>query len=477
MMANLVPILCILIITICHIDGKPTESVVSSCTSCERLTQISKKFHDLLSIKEVRDSITEYSGPLGTCTDNDEVVTSPPAEQEETVDPECMLCKRVFEQIYAYLQENRTQEAIEDALDKVCDELFPSSKKKSCRKFIDSYTAQIIDIVLQTTDPKEACIILGVCKPRKQVEYSSDSREEVEEIVEVIPLTLLGPKAEKMKKMTSKDECDRCDRILSIIGKYFPDQTLTKEDEKMSEKNNSTRNNSVELNHEVEGKPRLACAECLVFAKEIQTKLYDHKTEEEVTKFITNGLCLHFPNKEIKESCKYFVTEYGESAMQMIALKIFDPHTFCSKELRVCSKVQSSHESEIESPSSEFDFIDKKIEETCSLCVDMIQKMESQKDGDEKAKTICSQYKQTEKNAKCIDIADAFGKHFEKMIGFDSAEKICKTVDLCYTSAHSHLLGGQKCSFGPSYWCNTKAHADACKAVDFCRKKVWIPIE
>ncbi len=38
-----------------------------------------------------------------------------------------------------------------------------------------------------------------------------------------------------------------------------------------------------------------------------------------------------------------------------------------------------------------------------------------------------------------------------------------KTIDMCYTAGHVHLLGGHKCTFGPSYWCHTIAHAEACK--------------
>lgn len=58
---------------------------------------------------------------------------------------------------------------------------------------------------------------------------------------------------------------------------------------------------------------------------------------------------------------------------------------------------------------------------------------------------------------------DAFGDHFAQMINFDSPQKICSSVDICYNNENVHLLGGQKCTFGPAYWCHTSDHANACK--------------
>lgn len=453
-------------------------------------------------IAEAADA-DEVCRKIGLCSEQaDEIV-----ESKTAPDPECILCKRVFEYIYSYLQENRTQGAIEEALDKVCDDIFPVSRKKSCRKFVDTYTSQIIDIVLQTTDPNEACVLLGMCK--QSTKYSAEI-DEVEEIVEIVPLTRLGPKAKPLGN--SADDCVKCYKNTAAISTIFDDEISSlsavitnacaeylKDDAKCKnymatyfdqalsaldketnveyicqnvlqicppdtvERENSIEREMTDRNEiEVEGRPRVICAECELFAKFIQSRIYNYKTEEEITNFIKNDVCSNFITEGLRDSCRSFINEYGDSIIQMIALKVFDPQTICSKELRLCS-------------SNEFDFIDKKVEETCKLCIEMVSKMESQSNPD--SKSICSQYQSDEKNQKCQSIYGAFGGHFSSMIAFDSAEKICEVVDLCYSISNHHLLGGQKCSFGPTYWCNTKAHADACNASDYCRKKVWMPIE
>jgi len=57
-----------------------------------------------------------------------------------------------------------------------------------------------------------------------------------------------------------------------------------------------------------------------------------------------------------------------------------------------------------------------------------------------------------------------FGNHLIHLVGYiDGANKICKAVDLCIGPGYSRLLGGQKCTFGPTYWCHTTLHAQACK--------------
>lgn len=65
-----------------------------------------------------------------------------------------------------------------------------------------------------------------------------------------------------------------------------------------------------------------------------------------------------------------------------------------------------------------------------------------------------------------------------QMIGrLSDPRKVCKSVDICQIAGQVHLLGGHKCTFGPTYWCQTSASAQACRATDYCLKSVWNPID
>ncbi len=61
-------------------------------------------------------------------------------------------------------------------------------------------------------------------------------------------------------------------------------------------------------------------------------------------------------------------------------------------------------------------------------------------------------------------MVEAYLPYFLQMIGhLSDARSICKSIDMCYTPGHTQLLGGSKCSYGPTYWCHSIAHAEACK--------------
>lgn len=47
------------------------------------------------------------------------------------------------------------------------------------------------------------------------------------------------------------------------------------------------------------------------------------------------------------------------------------------------------------------------------------------------------------------------------MANYEKPLRICSIVDLC-GAPNTRLLGGNKCTFGPHYWCHTQAHAEAC---------------
>ncbi|CAG2180504.1 unnamed protein product [Oppiella nova] len=72
-------------------------------------------------------------------------------------------------------------------------------------------------------------------------------------------------------------------------------------------------------------------------------------------------------------------------------------------------------------------------------------------------------------------MVEAFAPYFLQMIGsLNDANQICRSIDMCYSSGGVHMLGGHKCTFGPTYWCHTIAHAESCKATHFCKNKATV---
>ncbi|CAG2058481.1 unnamed protein product [Timema podura] len=52
---------------------------------------------------------------------------------------------------------------------------------------------------------------------------------------------------------------------------------------------------------------------------------------------------------------------------------------------------------------------------------------------------------------------------------------ICLKIGLCADEQRQtiQLLGGHRCTWGPGYWCQSQAHAAACKATKHCEDNVW----
>lgn len=75
----------------------------------------------------------------------------------------CIICKQVAEWAIQKLKDNRTEEAIVNALDQVCDKIFSASQRPQCETFVKQYSDEIISVLKQENDPELICTLLGVC--------------------------------------------------------------------------------------------------------------------------------------------------------------------------------------------------------------------------------------------------------------------------------------------------------------------------
>ena len=60
------------------------------------------------------------------------------------------------------------QDEIEAALEQVCS-IVPDKLKSECKIFIETYTPQLIDLLLQNVTPKVICSTLTLCPEENQV--------------------------------------------------------------------------------------------------------------------------------------------------------------------------------------------------------------------------------------------------------------------------------------------------------------------
>jgi len=83
----------------------------------------------------------------------------------------CSTCELVMEALDTILTDNKTEEAIEQALETVCT-IVPQSYQAECKQFIDEYVDTLIQL-LKTASPSEVCSALGLCASTPEVKCNT----------------------------------------------------------------------------------------------------------------------------------------------------------------------------------------------------------------------------------------------------------------------------------------------------------------
>ena len=75
---------------------------------------------------------------------------------------ECSLCKYVVGYVDNVIQNNKSEAAIDSALEKVCTILPPSLKTK-CDEFVDTYGPVLVQLIVRYGTPELVCNAMKMC--------------------------------------------------------------------------------------------------------------------------------------------------------------------------------------------------------------------------------------------------------------------------------------------------------------------------
>lgn len=120
---------------------------------------------------------------------------------------ECILCEFVMKELDSILQENATQQEIEDALNKVCS-LLPSTIATECQQFVGQYASAIIELLAQELDPSMVCTTLGLCT-------SNEHNKVVEKPATFVP--------------ESNETCQICEFVMTYLKNLLADNDTKQE--------------------------------------------------------------------------------------------------------------------------------------------------------------------------------------------------------------------------------------------------------
>jgi saposin len=88
---------------------------------------------------------------------------------------ECSLCKYVVGYVDTVIQNNKSEAAIESALEKVCTILPPSLKTK-CTQFVVTYGPVLVQLIERYATPEQVCNALKACHNGTQVTKSTSGK-------------------------------------------------------------------------------------------------------------------------------------------------------------------------------------------------------------------------------------------------------------------------------------------------------------
>ncbi len=144
-----------------------------------------------------------------------------PSEQPNANPVECSLCKYVVTYVDTIIQNNRTEAAIEAALEKVCT-ILPHALNSSCVQFVENYGPILVQLLEKYTTPDQVCVAIKACANktqevplRKSIFYPSFSfiNLYISNLVE--QLRPIKPKQEIPNSL----QCTLCEFIINYVNK------------------------------------------------------------------------------------------------------------------------------------------------------------------------------------------------------------------------------------------------------------------
>lgn len=228
---------------------------------------------------------------------------------------------------------------------------------------------------------------------------------------------------------------------------------------------------SASANTEVESL-HLVCPICKDVVMILERMVENNLTEEEIVHQLTK-VCTFLPHKMLNE-CEDFVDSYGKAVIVML-LDATKPETVCIT-LRCCPRyVSSSPESSTLEKVSQI--MKHSADEYCTICTIIVQYLDQELQKNETQSAIGTMLIKT-----CRLLPEAFVYPCDELVSQYQPTAvnlliqvleptfICKKIGAC---PESQLLGVEKCSWGPEYWCKNAETAAECQATEYCKYHIW----
>ncbi|XP_077529784.1 prosaposin [Haemaphysalis longicornis] len=265
---------------------------------------------------------------------------------EKVSDEQCALCEIVVKMIYNELKDQKTEEEIKAALDKVCT-LLPNSLQQRCVSTVNTYFDQLVVIITQGLTPEEACQELGICPqgsksvPPSPAVFPKRSSDAVcivcESMVQFAYNELKDNKTEEEVQKFLDNVCSRLpislgEQCMYVVNTYYDVLVqfilhgITPEQACQQIHLCPAALKPAPTTSPVKTADSEQCEYCETVVQYVYDALKDEKTEEMIKKALDEA-CFLFP-EQARQECVNMVNTYFEIIVSLI-LQDFTPQQIC----------------------------------------------------------------------------------------------------------------------------------------------------
>ncbi|KAB0800131.1 hypothetical protein PPYR_08011 [Photinus pyralis] len=301
--------------------------------------------------------------------------------------PKCALCLLAITSLEEVIKNKRTEEAIRKGLKSLCSHLH-GVVADECNDFVETYTDEVVELLLKDLSAQDICIYFKLCQD--QVTTEAPKREIGRDIEtnQIIDYTANGKVIANVERNVDADVCLICEFLMS----------------------------------------------------EVQNKLKDNATEEEV-KELLNKVCNSFSSKYIKTHCLDFVRQYEDVVIQLL-INSLSPADVC-KALHLCKdqeQIPQVTDLMIDYERHKPLNVPSVKSPQCTLCKVVMLQIEKMLNGSvDEAKIlktleeVCKLVPHEEQ--KCDQFIEKYGKQILTFLEYAMAPaEFCSIVGLCSTN-------------------------------------------
>ncbi|XP_016932936.4 prosaposin [Drosophila suzukii] len=335
---------------------------------------------------------------------DDVEVFHPVPISDEQDSPTCPLCLFAVEQAQMKIRDNKSKDNIKKVLGGLCSPL-PKKLKDECVDFVNTYSNELVDMLITDFKPQEICVELKLCE--KSTDALSDLGIALEDDVD-------GEDKSSSEEISSND-------IESL--EELPIQFAF--DEGFSAAPN--------------------CLICEELVKELEKRMGKHPTKDSIKQILEQS-CDKM-KKPLAGKCHKVIDKYGDQIANLL-LKEMDPKLICT-ELGMCI-LADIDDLEVDE-ALKYDVIavphqDNKASSineppTCVLCEFIMTKLEAdlknktEQDDIKKAiEAVCKRLPATVRK-QCDTFVDGYAVAVLKLLSDVPPKEVCQKLQLCFSVA------------------------------------------